>query len=181
MGEDKSIICIGLLKRQKYYLHWIIPITDHTSNFTKHLTKILAKKQKSSYAKIVGFIRVRMQICILRSVSICLSTSRTEWRGAGIEDVAAIPNTEWEQRIDWLSIKKNNNIVHLQDCLRKHFVFATNEHEECILKDPQHQLSGLEITLNSPHTGLLEEILCNQPQTLGRLCFEKLQSKFQSD
>ena len=63
--------------------------------YIKRLSAILAKKWKSSYAKTVGFIRARMQICILRSVSLCLRGSRTKWRGAGIEDAAAIPKTEW--------------------------------------------------------------------------------------
>ena len=64
--------------------------------YIKRLSVILSKKWKSSYAKTVGFIRARLQICILRSVSLCLRGCRTKWRGAGIEDAAAIPKMEWD-------------------------------------------------------------------------------------
>ena len=59
--------------------------------YIKRLSAHLSKKWDSSYAHTVGFIRARMQICILRSVSLCLRGSRTKWRGAGVEDAAALP------------------------------------------------------------------------------------------
>ena len=64
--------------------------------YIKRLSVILSKKWKSSYAKTVGFIRARLQICILRSVRLCLRGCQTKWRGAGIEDAAAIPKMEWD-------------------------------------------------------------------------------------
>ena len=64
--------------------------------YIKRLSVILSKKWKSSYAKTVGFIRARLQICILRSVSLCLRGCRTKCRGASIEDAAAIPKMEWD-------------------------------------------------------------------------------------
>ena len=64
--------------------------------YVKRLSAILSKKWKSSYSKTVGFIRARLQICILRSVSLCLRGCRTKWRGAGAEDAAAIPSTDKE-------------------------------------------------------------------------------------
>ena len=60
-------------------------------------TKLLSKKWKSNYSKTVGFIRARMQICVLQSVSLCLRGCQTKWRGAGIgtEDAAALPKFKW--------------------------------------------------------------------------------------
>jgi hypothetical protein len=64
--------------------------------YLKRLSAILSKKWKMSYAKTVGFVRARMQICILRSVSLCLRGCRTKWRGVGAEDAAAIPRIDCE-------------------------------------------------------------------------------------
>ena len=63
--------------------------------YIKRLAVLLSKKWKSNYSKTVGFIRARMQICVLRSVSLCLRGCRTKWRGAGAEDAAALPKSEW--------------------------------------------------------------------------------------
>ena len=59
--------------------------------YFKRLATILSKKWKSSYSQATTYIKARTQICILRSVSLCLRGSRTPWRGAGIVDAAAIP------------------------------------------------------------------------------------------
>ena len=59
--------------------------------YFKRLATILSKKWDSSYSQALCYIRARMQICIMRSVSLCLRGSRTKWRGAGIIDDAAIP------------------------------------------------------------------------------------------
>ena len=59
--------------------------------YMKMLATLLSKKWKSCYSRAVCYIRARMQICIHRSVSLCIRGSRTKWRGAGIIDSAAIP------------------------------------------------------------------------------------------
>ena len=59
--------------------------------YIKRMGVHLSKKWKMQYSKTVGFIRARMQTCILRSVSLCIRGSRTKWRGAGVEDGAALP------------------------------------------------------------------------------------------
>ena len=41
------------------------------------------KKWKSQYSNTVNWLQARLQMYILRSVSLCLSGFRTEWRGAG--------------------------------------------------------------------------------------------------
>ena len=51
----------------------------------------LSKKWESIYSQTLGYLRARMQVCILRSVSLCLRGSRTKWRGAGIQDAASLP------------------------------------------------------------------------------------------
>ena len=52
---------------------------------------LLASKWSKHYSQIYGWLKARMQVCILRSVSLCIRGSRTHWRGAGIEDAAQIP------------------------------------------------------------------------------------------
>jgi hypothetical protein len=55
-------------------------------NYFKRLAIHLSKKWDSKYSQTISYVRARMQICILRSVSLCLRGSRTKWRGAGLED-----------------------------------------------------------------------------------------------
>ena len=59
--------------------------------YMKRLPTVLSKKWNSSCPQALCYIRARMQICILRSVSLCLRGSRTKWKGAGITDSASIP------------------------------------------------------------------------------------------
>ena len=44
------------------------------------------KKWKSQYSNTVNWLQARLQMFILRSVSLCLSGFRTKWRGAGASD-----------------------------------------------------------------------------------------------
>ena len=61
--------------------------------YFKRMAIHLSKKWESiyEYSQTLGYLRARMQVCILRSVSLCLRGSRTKWRGAGIQDVASLP------------------------------------------------------------------------------------------
>ena len=43
-----------------------------------------------TYSQIHGCVKATMQVCILRSVSLCIWGSWTKWRGAGIEHRAKI-------------------------------------------------------------------------------------------
>ena len=45
---------------------------------------------ESPYSKTIGWLRARIQVCILRSVSLCFRGCRTKWRGAGTEDGASL-------------------------------------------------------------------------------------------
>jgi hypothetical protein len=63
----------------------------NAENYLKRLAIHLSKKWKSSYPSTMGWLRARMQICIIRSVSLCFRGSRTKWRGIGVEDSAALP------------------------------------------------------------------------------------------
>ena len=58
--------------------------------YTKRLATILSKKWQSNDLRAVYYIQARMQICIHRSVSLCIRGSRTKWRGVGMVDSAAI-------------------------------------------------------------------------------------------
>jgi hypothetical protein len=64
--------------------------------YFKRLAVHLSKKWDSSYSQVLSYIRARMQICILRSVSLCLRGSRTKWRGAGVEDGAGLPQFNFD-------------------------------------------------------------------------------------
>ena len=59
--------------------------------YLKRLATILSKKWDSCYSRVLCYVRARMQICIIRSVSLCLRGSRTKWKGAGFVDHASIP------------------------------------------------------------------------------------------
>ena len=67
-------------------------IFDHEAIvYMKRLATLLAIKWSKHYSQIYGWLKARMQVCILRSVSLCIRGSRTHWRGAVIEDGAQIP------------------------------------------------------------------------------------------
>jgi len=67
-------------------------IFDHEAIvYMKRLATLLASKWSKHYSQIYGWLKARMQVCVLRSVSLCIRGSRTHWRGAGIEDGAQIP------------------------------------------------------------------------------------------
>ena len=46
--------------------------------YMKRLVTILSKKWQSNYSRVVCYIRARMQICIHRSVSLCIRGSRSK-------------------------------------------------------------------------------------------------------
>ena len=67
-------------------------IFDHEAIvYLKKLSNLLSSKWDTSYSQVHGWLKARLQICILRSVSLCIRGSRTKWRGAGIEHGAQIP------------------------------------------------------------------------------------------
>ena len=66
-------------------------IFDHEAQiYMKRMSTLLASKWGKSYSQVHGWLKARMQVCILRSVSLCIRGSRTQWRGAGIEHGAQI-------------------------------------------------------------------------------------------
>ena len=54
--------------------------------YIKRLAFHLSKRWDKSYSQVVFWVRARVQICILRSVSNCFRGSRTKWRGGNILD-----------------------------------------------------------------------------------------------
>jgi hypothetical protein len=61
-------------------------IFDHEATvYMKRLSSLLASKWNQHYSQVHGWLKARMQVCILRSVSLCIRGSRSKWRGAGIE------------------------------------------------------------------------------------------------
>ena len=72
-------------------------LDNNAESYIKRLASHLSNKWNTSLPRVTGWLRARIQICILRSVSLCLRGSRTKWRGAGLEDSAAIPNNI----VDW--------------------------------------------------------------------------------
>ena len=63
---------------------------NKADGYLRRLTVLLSEKWGSPYSKTFAWVRARMQICILRSVSLCFRGSRTKFRDAGIEDGAAL-------------------------------------------------------------------------------------------
>ena len=62
--------------------------------YIKKLASLLAHKWKKSYSVIACYIRARMQVAILRSVSLCIRGTRLKWRSAVIDDGAGIPRLQ---------------------------------------------------------------------------------------
>ena len=58
--------------------------------YLKRLAILLSEKWDYSYSRTVAWVRARIQICLLRSVSLCLRGCRVKWRGSGVEDDAAL-------------------------------------------------------------------------------------------
>ena len=78
--------------------------------YIKQLGVHLFKKWKYQYSNTVNWLRARLQMFILRSVSVCLSSFRTKWRGAGASD-----------RVDMITLISVFDIVILviiQSCFR---------------------------------------------------------------
>ena len=59
--------------------------------YVKRLALHLSKRWEKGYSQTVFWVKARIQVCILRSVSNCFRGSRTKWRGGNIEDGAAMP------------------------------------------------------------------------------------------
>ena len=62
--------------------------------YIKRLSSHLAEKWGKSYSGVIGWVRARVQVCILRSVSVCLRGSRIKWTYSMIEDASAMPRLE---------------------------------------------------------------------------------------
>ena len=60
--------------------------------YAKRLAQHLSRWWEKNYSQTVFWVRARIQICILRSVSNCFRGSRSKWKGGNIEDGAGIPN-----------------------------------------------------------------------------------------
>ena len=60
-------------------------------HYIKRLSSHLAEKWGKSYSGVIGWVRSRIQVCILRSVSVCLRGSRIIWTSSMIEDGSAMP------------------------------------------------------------------------------------------
>ena len=67
-------------------------ILDHAAEaYVKRLASHLSGRWDHSLSQTLFWIRARLQICILRSVSNCFRGSRCKWRGSNVEDRAALP------------------------------------------------------------------------------------------
>jgi hypothetical protein len=62
--------------------------------YIKRLAVVLSEKWSFPYSRVVGWLRARIQICLLRSVSLCFRGNRVKFRGAGIEDFAGLINLD---------------------------------------------------------------------------------------
>ena len=65
--------CEGILDRE-------------AESYVKRLAFHLSNKWQKSLSQTIFWVRARIQICIIRSVSNCFRGSRTKWRGGNVED-----------------------------------------------------------------------------------------------
>ena len=72
--------------------------------YLKRLSSYLSEKWEKSYSEGIGWVRARIQVCILRSVSLCLRGSRTKW-------ISAMPNLK--------SVEFCSNSVYQFPCLEE--------------------------------------------------------------
>ena len=63
-------------------------------HYIKRSSSYLSEKWGKCYSVVIGWVRARIQVCILRSVSLCLRGSRTKWMSCMIEDGSAMPSLE---------------------------------------------------------------------------------------
>ena len=63
-------------------------------HYIKRLSSYLSEKWDKCYSVVIGWVRARIQVCILRSVSLCLRGSRTKWMSCMIKDGSAMPSLE---------------------------------------------------------------------------------------
>ena len=63
---------------------------EEAEGYLKRLAVLLSEEWDFLYSKTMSWVRARMQICILRSVSLCFRGCRAKWSGAGIEDIAGL-------------------------------------------------------------------------------------------
>ncbi len=61
-----------------------------TEIFMKRIGERLAAKWDKSISSVMGWIRSRLSMSILRASNVCLRGSRTKWRCAAIEEGASI-------------------------------------------------------------------------------------------
>ena len=69
-------------------------LDSEAEHYVKRLSSYVAEKWGKSYSQVTGWVRAKIQICILRSVSLCLRGSRKKWVSSLIEDGAAMPHFE---------------------------------------------------------------------------------------
>ena len=62
--------------------------------YVKRLAFHLSKRWEKSYSQTLFWVRARLQICVLRSVSNCFRGSRSLWKGGNVEDGVGIPKFE---------------------------------------------------------------------------------------
>eukprot|EP01026_Neomeris_dumetosa_P009175 TRINITY_DN1306_c0_g1_i10.p1 TRINITY_DN1306_c0_g1~~TRINITY_DN1306_c0_g1_i10.p1 ORF type:complete len:519 (+),score=51.49 TRINITY_DN1306_c0_g1_i10:243-1799(+) len=59
-------------------------------SFVRQLGVHLSEKWKKGYGKVMGWLRIKVQMAALRGASMCLRGSRRKWRTLGTEDGAGI-------------------------------------------------------------------------------------------
>jgi len=61
-----------------------------TEFFVKRLSDFLAAKWESPYGVVMGWVRARLSVAILRAMLLCVHGSHTKWRSLGIIDGASL-------------------------------------------------------------------------------------------
>ena len=97
-NEKKQLYNSAVLDRRGTFTPFIAScdaILDvEAEHYVKRLSSQLADKWRKIYPQVTAWVRAKIQICILRSVSLCLRGSRKKWVSSVIVDGAALPKFE---------------------------------------------------------------------------------------
>ena len=95
---NTATVSLDTKMQEMWLIQWLVTSSIRQSMQTlsraSHGSSIVHKTTRCSHSNTVGWLRARFQICMLTSVSLSLSGSRTKWRGAGALDSVGIPHFE---------------------------------------------------------------------------------------
>ena len=97
-NEKKQQYCSAVEDRRGTFTPFVVTcdaILDiEAEHYVKRLSSILSEKWDKKCSVVISWVRAKIQISMLRSVSLCLRGSGTKWCSSFVEDGAAVPHLE---------------------------------------------------------------------------------------